>query len=169
MAQLVLGIGGNQGDREKNLLDATALIIEKLGKLSAVSPLIESQPWGYDSDNNFLNQVLIVETDKTPDECLMICQKIEKSMGRQRSLHYTDRAMDIDILFFDNIIYPDEKLLIPHPRLHKRNFVLKPLEILLPDFVHPLLGITIRQLLVLCDDETRASWYKPDHSTVLLP
>lgn len=169
MARLILGIGGNQGDREKNLLLAGDFIRDRLGRITAVSPIIESEAWGYKSDNYFLNRVLIVETGHTPGECLGICHEIEEAMGRQRSSYYTDRSMDIDILFYDNIIYPDEKLLIPHPRLHKRTFVLKPLEKILPDLIHPLLGISVRELLALCEDETKTTWYKTDHSTVLLP
>lgn len=167
--EVILGIGGNRGDRLKNLKSAKLMITERLGRITEYSSVVESEPWGYESDNLFLNQVIIVETDYSPVRVLSECLDIEASMGRKRSDVYTDRPIDIDILFYAGHIFSSDKLTIPHPRLHERLFVLKPLAEIRPGLNHPYLGKTIKDLLSSCKDLTVTRTYQVDHSAVLLP
>ena len=167
--EIILGIGGNRGDRLSNLEKARIKISERIGEITSYSRVIESEPWGFSSENWFLNQVLVVESSLSPDMMLRECLELEASMGRKRTKVYTDRTIDIDILFFGDRIINSESLVIPHPRLHERLFVLMPLAELRPGLSHPVFGITVSDLLFACKDSTKTRWYKTDHSTVLLP
>jgi 2-amino-4-hydroxy-6-hydroxymethyldihydropteridine diphosphokinase len=132
-----LALGSNLGDKNHNLLSATTLIAERIGVLSAVSSIYESEPWGFDSDNSFLNQVIKVETNLEPLELLAITQEIEKKIGRtEKTNHsYQDRIIDIDIILYNDLIYESERLTLPHPLYKERDFVMKPLmEIAPKDF-----------------------------------
>ena len=169
MARVILGIGGNSGDRLENLMLAGGLIYDRLGKIVIFSPIIQSEPWGFQSENKFLNQVLVVETEARPDQLLKVCLGIETQFGRQRTGEYSDRRMDIDILFYDDMIISEEELTIPHPRLQERLFVLKPLASICPEFIHPVSGLTIKELLKSCDDNSETSWFKGSYSLPLLP
>jgi 2-amino-4-hydroxy-6-hydroxymethyldihydropteridine diphosphokinase len=167
--EVVLGIGGNRGNRLMNLKTAKRMITERLGRITENSSIVESEPWGYDSENLFLNQVIVIETDYSPEKLLDKCLGIEASMGRERSDVYTDRIIDIDILFYAGLIISSEKLTVPHPRLHERLFVLKPLAEIRPGLIHPVFNLTIRNLFSLCKDSTVTRIYQTDHSSVLLP
>ena len=169
MVEVILGIGGNTGDRLKNLLLAGGLLADKLGAITAFSPIVESEPWGFNSQNWFLNQILILETSQSPGELIETCLAIEEILGRKRTDSYSDRIMDIDILFYGNQIITDQNLTIPHPRLHLRSFILKPLENLRPELIHPIMGLSVKEMLESCTDTTVCNWFRPDHSTVLLP
>ena len=169
MAQVIIGLGGNTGDRIKNLLLAGGLLVERVGRIVEFSPIIESEPWGFQSENCFLNQILIMETALSPSKVLEECLAIEQTLGRQRTVDYSDRRMDIDILFYDDLVIAEEGMIIPHPRLHERLFILMPLVHLRPDFIHPILGLSTKKMLESCSDTTKTNWYKADHSTVLLP
>jgi 2-amino-4-hydroxy-6-hydroxymethyldihydropteridine diphosphokinase len=104
-------------------------------------------PWGYDSENHFLNAALLLETPLAPEELLSSIHRIENELGRQRThTSYTDRTIDIDILLYDNIILHTPTLTIPHPLMHLRQFTLKPLVEIAPDYVHPVLQQTLLQL-----------------------
>jgi 2-amino-4-hydroxy-6-hydroxymethyldihydropteridine diphosphokinase len=147
MHQVVLIIGGNQGDR-------TALIHlakEKLDTLfsSAVlaSSIYETLPWGGNSIGNYLNQVLIYKVVQTPLEILKSIQSIENELGRERKEKWGNRTMDIDILYYDNQVVELPELVIPHPNLHFRTFVLEPLVEIIPEYVHPVFIKTNRELL----------------------
>ena len=160
MPAVLLSIGSNQGDRFKALMEVSGRLPEKAGPVTGYSSVFESEPWGFDADTDFLNQVLQIQTSLEPSELLAAIQEIETAMGRHRQPGgYQSRVIDIDILFYGDEVINDGDLLIPHPRLHLRKFVLQPLAELQPDFKHPLLGKSIRELLEECDDHTRVILY----------
>ena len=134
--QVYLGLGSNLGDREENIRKAIALIAERVGEVTRQSSLIETEPWGYESANKFLNGVILVETALTPRQVLKATQKIERELGKRRrhattrvqSTMYHDRPIDIDILLYDDLTVDEPDLKIPHPQMQQRAFVMKPLE-----------------------------------------
>lgn len=147
--KIVLGFGSNLGDREEHILSAYRLLEEELGVLIKKSSFIETSPWGFESDNSFINSVAVFETQKTPFEALEICNKIEKELGRQRNpLHkgYQNRTIDIDILFYEDIVLDTPTLKIPHPLIQERDFVLTPLKGILPNYIHPTLKKEIKDI-----------------------
>lgn len=154
MHRVYLGIGGNLGDREENLNSTLRLIAEKVGTVEAVSPIYESEPWGFSHAQSFLNQVVEVVTSLKPLQLLQVCKGIEVALGREQLQHsgYAGRTADVDILFYDDIILNDPLLTIPHAKLHERFFVLKPLVQIAPGLTHPLLQKSIVQLLDECTD-----------------
>lgn len=145
MALVYLGLGTNLGNKPMNLNFAEQSIQLEIGSILEVSSFYASKPWGFESVNDFLNEVMLIETDLSPLELLNKIKLIEKKMGRAINLDgkYHDRIIDIDILFYDNQIVRLPNLIIPHPMLEKRDFVLIPLSEIAPDFVHPLLQKTI--------------------------
>jgi 2-amino-4-hydroxy-6-hydroxymethyldihydropteridine diphosphokinase len=147
MEQLVLIIGGNQGDRRALLKSATTKLRHVLGKPRHVSSIYESTPWGGKSSGNYLNQVLVFDVDEGPEEILLKALQIEEELGRIRNEKWGNRTMDIDILYYGKKIMELPNLIIPHPFLHLRRFVLVPLVELLPDFIHPKLMKTNQELL----------------------
>ena len=129
--QVYLGLGTNLGNKEQNLLKAIELIGEKVGTVVRQSSFIETEPWGFESDNKFLNAVILCETTKTPREVLRITQQIERDMGRTQKSKpkavYKDRPIDIDILLYDDLKVDEPHLKIPHPLMYERDFVMIPL------------------------------------------
>ncbi|MFA7044518.1 MAG: 2-amino-4-hydroxy-6-hydroxymethyldihydropteridine diphosphokinase, partial [Bacteroidales bacterium] len=119
------------------------------GHIVARSAFCESAPWEFESSFSFLNACVAVETTLNPQECLLAITDIEKRLGRSKKLTkgYADRVIDVDILFYDQMILQEEGLTIPHPLLHQRLFVLNPLSEIAPDFIHPLFKKTIKNLL----------------------
>ena len=154
MARVVLLTGGNMGDRSRSLATAREMIARRIGRVIGESAVHESAPWGFSADEPFLNQVLVVDTCLKPVEVLNVAQDIEKEMGRHRTAFpaesgnrvYTSRPIDIDILFFDDLILETPRLTIPHPLIAEREFVLVPLREVLPDYIHPLLKKAIREM-----------------------
>ncbi len=163
MHQTVLLIGGNLGEREQ-LIHLTHLLLSDIGEITCKSDLYETQAWGGASEGNFLNQALVLKTDKPPSELLQATQGIEHRLGRTREVHWGNRTMDIDIIYIDDLVYQDEKLTVPHPLMAERNFVLVPLTEILPDFVHPILHLTHRTLLSRCTDTSKVERYVPKKS-----
>ena len=134
--QVYLGLGSNLGDREANINEAIRLIGERVGTVVSQSSLIETEPWGFESTNIFLNGAVLVETSLSPREVLQITQEIEKALGRKSktTTHhpYNDRPIDIDILLFDDQTIDEPDLKIPHPLMYKRDFVMIPLHEICP-------------------------------------
>ena len=135
--QVYLGLGSNLGDREYNLTEAVRLIGERVGQVIRQSSLIETEPWGFESENRFLNGVILCETTLTPRQVLKATQKIEREMGRKKKtpltshlspLNYSDRCIDIDILLYDDLTVDEPDLKIPHPLMQERDFVMIPLK-----------------------------------------
>jgi 2-amino-4-hydroxy-6-hydroxymethyldihydropteridine diphosphokinase len=151
---LVLLLGSNLGDRSGNLHKTSLMIRECFGHIASASSVYETAPWGYASENSFLNQCLAVWSEMDPERILEQIHMIEAKLGRRgRSPDYADRIIDIDILFYGDTIltYPD--LHIPHKKVHERRFSLVPLAEILPDFEHPVFRKKIRTLLAECRDE----------------
>lgn len=152
MKELILGIGGNQKNRIENLDKCRNLIEERLGLISKASSIFESEPWGFDSQLWFLNQVLVLNSENDPLRVLKIIHEIEHDLGRVRTSVYSDRPVDVDILFYGDLILNDPLLQIPHKHLAERKFVLEPLVELIPEFIHPVLKLSCQELLEKCDD-----------------
>lgn len=148
-------LGSNLGDRELLVYQACKMIGERCGEIVAKSRLYESEPWGFQSEHWFLNQVVEIKTSLLPDELMQQLLSIEKELGRDRSMSfdgYVSRPMDLDILYFGNEIIDTQMVIAPHPRLHQRRFTLLPLCDIAPDFVHPVMKETNLQLLDECQD-----------------
>lgn len=149
-------LGSNLGNRQLLVNQACKMIEERCGKIVAKSRLYESEPWGFKSEHWFLNQVVEINTSLTPDALMDTLFAIERELGRDRSTPhegYVSRPMDLDILYWnDGLIADNQHVIVPHPRLHLRRFTLLPLCDVAPDYVHPILKKTNRQLLDECDD-----------------
>mgnify|MGYP001374619705 CR=1 FL=1 len=144
-SEVVLGLGSNIGNRLKNINEAISMLKDKL-IIVKVSKVIETEPYGYKDQPMFLNCCLIAKTALSADKLLEFVLSIEKRMGRVREFKWGPRNIDIDILFYDNLIINRDDLVIPHPELHKREFVLKSLVEIMPDFVHPKLNRSIKDI-----------------------
>ena len=143
MAKVFLGLGTNLGDKKNNLLTAVKNIEKKIGKVTSLSSFYETEPWGFESENSFLNAALCVETSLDPATILHIIKEIEIEMGRtQKSVNkvYSDRPIDIDILLYDDLTMETDELIIPHPLMTERDFVMKPLMEIAGDTLHSILG-----------------------------
>ena len=153
MSKVYLSIGSNKGNRSVLINKAIDEIEKKVGIIISRSSIYQSKSWGFDS-NDFYNLSLLIDTNIEPKSLLINLKKIEKSMGREDiDGSYSDRFIDIDILFYDNIIIDSEDLKIPHPKIEIRKFVLVPMLEIADDYVHPILNKTIRQLDNECDDQ----------------
>lgn len=141
-------MGTNLGNKTLNLNHALSQIEKNIGLIAQKSSIYETKPWGYQSFNNFLNQVVQVETTQSAPEVLRKLLQIEKSMGRNRdNLGYQDRTIDLDIIFFNEDEVAEQDLIVPHPKMHLRAFILEPMCEIQPNFVHPVFKKSIATLL----------------------
>lgn len=149
MTTVYLGLGTNIGNRKENLTRAIEALSLALGPCTAQSSFIETAPWGFDSDNPFLNCAVAFETELTPLLLLDTTEKVERELGRTTKSNsgvYHDRIIDIDILLYGSAIVETPRLTIPHPLMHLRDFVLEPLAEIAPHAIHPKTGKSIEQL-----------------------
>jgi len=149
MALVYLGLGTNLGDKESNLNNAVKTLEIEVGEIIRLSSFYASKPWGFESENEFLNAAVLLETKLSPSDLLSKTQEIELNLGRKAktSKGYKDRLIDIDILLYDDLIINLATLKIPHPLMAERDFVLKPLAEISPELVHPVLGKRIIEML----------------------
>lgn len=156
MAKAYIGLGTNIGNKRRNLITAAALLAEMAGDVLSISSFYETEPWGFESDNTFLNAALLLETELEPLQLLSLTQEIEKEMGRTQKSDgaYHDRIIDLDILLYDLCVINEAALVVPHPLMHKRQFVMEPLAEIAPMLVHPILNKTLLELAEEIDTET---------------
>ena len=131
MHKLYISLGSNLGNKEEKLRRAIELINERIGSVLRTSSFIETEPWGFQSENTFLNAVCLVETSLTPMQCLKETQKIERLLGRTRKSKdgiYHDRPIDLDLLLYDDLEMNTPELTLPHPHMQERDFVMIPLK-----------------------------------------
>lgn len=161
--QIFILLGSNQGEREKMLQQATEAIERICGKIVRQSSIYETAPWGFESEQWFLNQVVQIESFLVPETLLEKLLAIELQLGRVRTnAQYSSRAIDLDLLYYSSIHLETRLLEIPHPRLHLRRFTLMPLSEIAPDFVHPVLKKTQLELLELLQDNSKVYKLIPD-------
>lgn len=156
MALVYLGLGTNIGNKRKNMVTAAALLAERAGDVLSLSSFYETEPWGFASENTFLNAALELETACSPMELLHLTQQIEREMGRTQKSDgsYHDRIIDIDILLYGNEVVHHEDLVVPHPLMQQRLFVMQPLADIAPSLVHPVLQKSMYDLYMdLLDGE----------------
>lgn len=158
MARVVVLTGGNLGDVRLRLEECNSLIGSRVGHIVESSSVQKTKAWGFESEDDFLNQALSIDTELEPEQVMEVTQQIERELGRKgkgesseqsevgKTRVYTSREIDIDILFYDDKIINLPRLKIPHALMHQRDFVLKPLCEFMPEFVHPVLGKSVRQL-----------------------
>jgi 2-amino-4-hydroxy-6-hydroxymethyldihydropteridine diphosphokinase len=146
MAKIYLGLGSNVGNRARNIYSALRRLQDKI-QLDPISSLYETQPVGYSHQAWFLNLVCAGETHLSPEDLLVLAKRIEREMGRDKGIRCGPRIVDIDILFYEDLIMDTPQLEIPHPRLAERGFVLIPLNEIAPGLLHPRLKLSVRDLL----------------------
>jgi 2-amino-4-hydroxy-6-hydroxymethyldihydropteridine diphosphokinase len=153
MIKLYILLGGNLGDKHKVFSEAKARLSQQIGTITNQSAIYETEPWGFESDDIFWNQVIEISTDVSPEEVLQQTQQIEHELGRIRKANqYDSRIIDIDILFYGDQIVKTENLVVPHPRIQERKFALIPLCEIAAELIHPVFQKNVRQLLDQCTD-----------------
>jgi len=155
MHHIFLALGSNIENRKQHIETAIVLLREKVHTIT-VAPLYETKPRYFVDQQNFLNTILSGYTDLKPWELLQFTKTVQQEVGRVERFRNGPREIDIDILFYDNVVYKDKELEIPHPRLQERDFVLQPFADINPEFPHPVLKKTIRELLDTLPDEQRS-------------
>ena len=156
--QVVTILGSNSGNKRQLITEAIR-ILSSTEQWVMASSFYETAPWGFECDENFLNQVVVFQTRLSAFDFLQRCLETENRLGRIRLAggpRYSSRPIDIDLLFYDSVILNTPDLILPHPRMQERNFVLTPLAEILPDFVHPVFQKTIATLLQECPDKLEA-------------
>ena len=166
----ILLLGSNRGDKLSLIEQASEMVSDLSSGECILSSLYESEPWGFNADEWFLNRAVLIDIGLNPEELLEKVLAIEEKLGRVRGeeekqkleenknekgeREYSSREIDIDIIFYGDLVQASEKLTIPHPRMHLRRFVLEPVAQIAPNFIHPVLGITVEQLLAKCKDNS---------------
>ena len=165
MKKVFLGIGTNLGDRVTNIKNAVAEIVENIGPVVKSSSVYETEPWGFNTGDMFLNMVVQADTELSPSGVLGAILMIETLLGRTRGKKkYSSRIIDIDILLYEDFVINEASLKIPHPLMHKRKFVLVPLCEIAPELIHPVLKESFSSLLNSCTDKNNV---KISHSDPL--
>ena len=162
MSDIYLLLGTNLGDREKNLQIAKEQLTAHQLTIKKESSIYETAAWGVENQPSFLNQVVIVDSDKNPERVLIIINIIEGLMGRIRNLKWAQRLIDIDILYYGNSVIDKPKLKVPHPEIQNRRFTLAPLVELAPNFKHPISGKTQLEMLEECQDKLKADIFQAE-------
>jgi 2-amino-4-hydroxy-6-hydroxymethyldihydropteridine diphosphokinase len=153
MNEVGIGMGSNLGNRLEILRQAISALTELSGDEFRISSVYESKAWGYDSENSYYNMVIVFRTNLSADELLDSLLEIEQRLGRVRiDKSYSDRSIDLDLLFYGDLIRHDEYLILPHPRMSLRRFVLEPLKEIHSSWNHPQNGISIVDLVNECED-----------------
>ncbi|ANQ48489.1 2-amino-4-hydroxy-6-hydroxymethyldihydropteridine diphosphokinase [Flammeovirga sp. MY04] len=152
MSSIILLLGANLGNKLDTLSNAVNFIQDEIGDVKLVSHIYETAAWGKEDQPSYYNQTLCVESDISPEELILITQKIENKLGRVRKEKWGARIIDIDILFYNDIIIDQPNLKVPHPFIQERRFTLEPLTEIIPEFIHPVLNLSISQLLLQCND-----------------
>ena len=150
MSLVYIALGSNLGDRAANLAKAREMLGNDIRVLKC-SSVYQTAPWGYSEQDDFYNQVLECETELSPMRLLRRLKGVERGMGRKKTFRNGPRVIDLDILFYDNLILETMRLVIPHPRMHERAFVLVPMVELNPELIHPKLGKNMAELLAMVD------------------
>lgn len=153
MNNVYLLIGGNMGNRQQYLREAKLLLAKHCGQPVKHSSVYETAAWGNTNQPSFLNEVLLLQTTLPPDDLMKKILEIEESMGRERKNKWDPRTIDIDILFYNDRLYKSSNVIIPHPEIQNRRFVLEPMNELNGNFIHPGLNRSIHQLLTECPDQ----------------
>ena len=153
MPHVILHLGSNIGLRNQYLQRARQLLEAQVGKLVASSAIYRTSAWGIENQRDFLNQAFCFKTQLPPAQVLEIALNTETKLGRKRQERWGERIIDIDIIFYEDLTLDTPKLVIPHPWLQERRFVLVPLNDIAPNWVHPILGKTVSDLLMICPDE----------------
>lgn len=157
-----LSLGGNIGDRELYIQGAISDIKAKIGDVKKLSNIYETEAWGVENQQAYLNNCIEIQTNLSEDDLLSQLLLIEQKHGRirQENFQYQARTIDLDILFYDDNIINKSNLIIPHPRIQDRLFVLKPLHDIAPHFIHPTLNLSVSQLIDNCIDNLTVTLYK---------
>ena len=152
MRKIYLSIGSNKGNRYSFIKEALRLIQKDIGEVILISKIYETKSWGFQS-NDFLNLCILIKSELIPAELIIKLKNLEERIGRERNNEKIEaREIDIDILFYSDEIVNHKDLIIPHQRLHLRNFVLYPLNDIAADFIHPILLKSVNELLNECED-----------------
>lgn len=155
-------LGSNSGNREQFLSSAIDMIELQVGRVTCKSSVYETEPWGFDATNSFLNQVIRIRTGLSPEETLTRLKAIEVMLGRiRKSGQYESRVIDIDILMFDDLTVSGRDLEIPHPRMHLRKFTLVPMAEISGNLVHPVLKVDMNALNRACSDDLNVQRVRP--------
>ncbi len=157
MHKAILHVGSNIGNRVKQLSVCKKMMVERVGPVVVASRMYETEAWGLKDQDSFLNQAFEVSTCHSPERLLSTCQEIERLLNRERSVKWGPRTIDIDIIFYDDLIFESEDLSIPHPRMQDRNFVLFPLNEIASEWTHPILHKSVKQLLEESQDTSHVS------------
>lgn len=152
-----LGLGSNLGDKKENLEKACHLISSEIGQIIGFSSLYITEPWGNTEQDQYINQVVRIFTDLDPAFLLAQLHKIEDKIGRIRDEKWGPRIIDIDLLYYGKYVIDRDDLIIPHPELTERNFVLEPLAEIAPDYMHPVFRLSNKELLGFCADTSKVS------------
>ena len=156
MIDLILHIGSNIGNREANLSACIDLLQIHLGDIINTSGIYATEAWGIKDQPEFLNQAIHLNTFLPAGDVLRIIQKVECIIGKEKEFHWGPRRIDIDIIFYGDKIIDESGLKVPHPRMQDRAFVLLPLQDIVPEFIHPIMKVSVDQLVKECKDQSYA-------------